>query len=67
MDPFDVIGNLHNIKPVFQPVIGAIDHDVIGYEVLGRIQDEDRWKSLGPFSKMKMCRKNSKRKSINTC
>ncbi|ELK44708.1 EAL domain-containing protein [Bacillus sp. SB49] len=49
MDPFDVIGNLHNIKPVFQPVIGAIDHDVIGYEVLGRIQDEDRWKSLGPF------------------
>ncbi|WP_407271384.1 EAL-associated domain-containing protein [Radiobacillus sp. PE A8.2] len=49
MDPFDIIGNLHNIKPVYQPIISAIKHNVIGYEVLGRVYDGNEWISLGPF------------------
>ncbi|MGP4060212.1 EAL-associated domain-containing protein [Halobacillus sp. H74] len=49
MDPLDIIGNLHKIKPVFQPIVSAINHDINGYEVLGRYQHENEWYSLGPF------------------
>ncbi|MBM7570873.1 EAL-associated domain-containing protein [Aquibacillus albus] len=49
MDPLDIIGNLHNVKPVFQPIASAIRHNVAGYEVLGRFDNGDEWKSLGPF------------------
>ncbi|UOR13667.1 EAL domain-containing protein [Halobacillus amylolyticus] len=49
MDPLDIVGNLHNIKPVYQPIVSAIKHDVIGYEVLGRFHDAEEWMSLGPF------------------
>ena len=49
MDPLDVIGNLHNVKPVYQPIISAIRHDVKGYEVLGRYYDGDKWRSLSSF------------------
>ncbi|WP_281975798.1 EAL domain-containing protein [Halobacillus litoralis] len=49
MDPLDIIGNLHKIKPVFQPIVSAINHDINGYEVLGRYQHENEWCSLGPF------------------
>ncbi|MFC7321297.1 EAL-associated domain-containing protein [Halobacillus campisalis] len=49
MDPLDIVGNLHKVKPIYQPVISAIKHDVAGYEVLGRFQTENEWKSLGGF------------------
>ncbi|UOQ92177.1 EAL domain-containing protein [Halobacillus shinanisalinarum] len=49
MDPLDIVENLHNIKPVYQPIVSAIKHDVIGYEVLGRFHDTEKWMSLGPF------------------
>lgn len=49
MDPLEVIGNLHKIKPVYQPIVSAIKHDVMGFEVLGRFQQKDQWVSLGPF------------------
>lgn len=49
MDPLDIVGNLHKIKPVFQPIVSAINHDVIGYEVLARYKENQTWESLGPF------------------
>ncbi|KAA0957020.1 EAL-associated domain-containing protein [Planococcus kocurii] len=49
MDPFDILENLHKVKPAFQPIISAVKHTVIGYEVLGRFQVEDTWMSLGSF------------------
>ncbi|MCA0970237.1 EAL domain-containing protein [Halobacillus litoralis] len=49
MDPLDVIGNLHNVKPVYQPIISAIRQDVKGHEVLGRYHDGEAWQSLRSF------------------
>lgn len=49
MDPLDILENLHNVKPVFQPIISATKHTVIGYEVLGRYHSENEWISLGDF------------------
>ncbi|MFC7063272.1 EAL domain-containing protein [Halobacillus seohaensis] len=49
MDPLDIVGNLHNIKPVYQPIVSAIRHTVIGYEVLGRVYNGEEWVSLGAF------------------
>ncbi|MGH2318451.1 EAL-associated domain-containing protein [Planococcus sp. SE5232] len=49
MDPLDILENLHNVKPAFQPIISAVKHTVIGYEVLGRFQFEGAWISLGDF------------------
>ncbi|MGI8314817.1 EAL-associated domain-containing protein [Halobacillus mangrovi] len=49
MDPLDIVSDLHYVKPVYQPIVSAIKHDVIGYEVLGRYNNEGSWMSLGPF------------------
>lgn len=49
MDPLDILENLNKVKPAFQPIISAVKHDVVGYEVLGRFQFEDTWVSLGDF------------------
>lgn len=49
MDPLDIVSDLHNVKPVYQPIVSAIKHDVIGYELLGRYNNEGTWMSLGPF------------------
>ncbi|WP_053220000.1 EAL domain-containing protein [Virgibacillus senegalensis] len=49
MDPLDILDNLDDIKPVYQPIVSAIRHTVVGYEVLGRCRNEDEWESLGPF------------------
>lgn len=49
MDPLDILENLHKVKPAFQPIISAVKHTVIGYEVLGRFQFEEKWISLGDF------------------
>ncbi|CDQ19394.1 EAL domain, c-di-GMP-specific phosphodiesterase class I (or its enzymatically inactive variant) [Halobacillus karajensis] len=49
MDPLDILGNLHKIKPAFQPIVSAINHGVIGHEVLARYEGDGEWHSLGPF------------------
>lgn len=49
MDPLDIIDNMDKIMPVFQPIISAVKHDVIGYELLGRYIEPDGTKSLGEF------------------
>lgn len=49
MDPLDILENLHKVKPAFQPIVSAVKHTVIGYEVLGRFHFEGTWVSLGSF------------------
>lgn len=49
MDPLEILENLHKVKPAFQPIVSAVKHTVIGYEVLGRFQFEGSWISLGSF------------------
>lgn len=50
MDPLDVISNIEKVIPYFQPVFSADEHKIIGYEVLGRmLQDNGEAESLGPF------------------
>ncbi|RNF39013.1 EAL-associated domain-containing protein [Planococcus salinus] len=49
MDPLYILENLHKVKPAFQPIVSAVKHTVIGYEVLGRIQYKGEWLSLGNF------------------
>ncbi|MEZ0480984.1 EAL-associated domain-containing protein [Planococcus sp. SSTMD024] len=49
MDPLDIIDNLDKVMPVFQPIVSAVKHDVIGYELLGRYIEPDGIKSLGDF------------------
>lgn len=49
MDPLDVLTHKHNILPYFQPIFSADEHEVIGYEVLGRINMDGTIQSLGPF------------------
>ncbi|ANU21600.1 diguanylate cyclase [Planococcus plakortidis] len=49
MDPLDIIDNMDKIMPAFQPIVSAVKHDVIGYELLGRYIEQDGTKSLGDF------------------
>src|SRR5690606_8953377 len=49
MDPLTILENLHKAKPAFQPIVSAEKHKVIGYEVLGRFEDDGTWISLGDF------------------
>ena len=36
MDPLEVLTNLDNVVPFFQPIFSADEHRIIGYEILGR-------------------------------
>ncbi|WP_456275681.1 EAL-associated domain-containing protein [Bacillus sp. AK128] len=49
MDPLDILTNLSMVTPHFQAIFNADERKVIGYEVLGRIETDEGWKSLGPF------------------
>ncbi|AQQ52363.1 EAL domain-containing protein [Planococcus lenghuensis] len=49
MDPLYILENLQKARPAYQPIISAVTHDVIGYEVLGRFEHEGTWLSLGDF------------------
>lgn len=49
MDALDIISNLENVIPYFQPIFSADEQRVIGYEVLGRYHGEGEVISLGPF------------------
>ncbi|WP_236610130.1 hypothetical protein [Planococcus halocryophilus] len=49
MDPLDILENLSDVKPAYQPIVSAVKHTVIGYEVLGRFYFENEWISLGVF------------------
>lgn len=49
MDPIDVIENLQHVKPMYQPIISAIRHNIAGYEVLGQYLHQGKWVSLSGF------------------
>lgn len=50
LDPLDILTNIEDVIPYYQPIFSAEEQKVIGYEVLGRIKVESEVKSLGPFS-----------------
>jgi EAL domain-containing protein (putative c-di-GMP-specific phosphodiesterase class I) len=49
MDALDILTDLENVIPYFQPIFSADEQRVIAYEVLGRYQSEGNIISLGPF------------------
>ncbi|MGG3466489.1 EAL-associated domain-containing protein [Neobacillus pocheonensis] len=51
MDALEILSDLENVFPYFQPIFSADEQQVIAYEVLGRYRTEDNIISLGPFFK----------------
>ncbi|WP_110929245.1 EAL domain-containing protein [Bacillus massiliglaciei] len=49
MDADKILANLDKVQPFFQPVFSADQHQVIGYEILGRYEEDGDYKSLGSF------------------
>jgi EAL domain-containing protein (putative c-di-GMP-specific phosphodiesterase class I) len=49
MDALDILTDLENVIPYFQPIFSADEQRVIAYEVLGRYRSEGSIISLGPF------------------
>ncbi|WP_018922408.1 EAL domain-containing protein [Salsuginibacillus kocurii] len=49
MDALDIVMNKDQIFPYYQPILSADRHTIMGYEVLGRIMQEDEPYSLGGF------------------
>lgn len=49
MDALDILTDLENVIPFFQPIFSADEHRVIGYEILGRYRGDKGIESLGPF------------------
>jgi EAL domain-containing protein (putative c-di-GMP-specific phosphodiesterase class I) len=49
MDALDILADLENVIPFFQPIFSADEQQVIGYEVLGRYVSENQLMSLGSF------------------
>lgn len=49
LDPLDILTNIEDVIPYYQPIFSAEEQKVIGYEVLGRIQIDSEVQSLGPF------------------
>ncbi|WP_066187293.1 EAL domain-containing protein [Gracilibacillus timonensis] len=49
MDPLDVVLQVDEVEPHFQAIFSADSHEIIGYEVLGRLRQQERTISLGPF------------------
>ncbi|MFT0802373.1 EAL-associated domain-containing protein [Bacillus swezeyi] len=49
LDPLDILTNIEDVTPHYQPIFSAEEQRVIGYEVLGRIEVESEVQSLGPF------------------
>lgn len=49
MDALEILADLENVYPYFQPIFSADEHRVIGYEVLGRFNSEGNILSLGSF------------------
>jgi EAL domain-containing protein (putative c-di-GMP-specific phosphodiesterase class I) len=49
MDALDILSDLENVIPFFQPIFSAEEQRVIAYEVLGRYISEGKIISLGSF------------------
>lgn len=49
MDALDILTDLENVIPFFQPIFSADEHRIIAYEILGRYKGQNGIESLGPF------------------
>ncbi|QGH35457.1 EAL domain-containing protein [Gracilibacillus salitolerans] len=49
MDPLDVMMHVDKVKPYFQAIFSADSHEVTGYEVLGRLEIDNKVIHLGSF------------------
>ncbi|MFL6557285.1 MAG: diguanylate phosphodiesterase, partial [Bacillus sp. (in: firmicutes)] len=49
MDALEILSDLENVFPYFQPIFSADEQSVIAYEVLGRYESEGKIISLGAF------------------
>jgi EAL domain-containing protein (putative c-di-GMP-specific phosphodiesterase class I) len=49
MDALEILSDLENVFPYFQPIFSADEQCVIAYEILGRYRSEGEVISLGPF------------------
>ncbi|HAQ07664.1 MAG TPA: diguanylate phosphodiesterase [Bacillus bacterium] len=49
MDALDILTDLDNVIPFFQPIFNAEEHRIIGYEILGRYRNGKDMFSLGDF------------------
>lgn len=49
MDPLDIMSNLEDARPFYQAIFSADEQKAIGYEIVGRINLNNEWKSMGPF------------------
>ncbi|GAE95464.1 EAL-domain protein [Gracilibacillus boraciitolerans JCM 21714] len=49
MDPLDVMMHVDKVKPYFQAIFSADSHEVVGYEVLGKLEIDQKIISLGTF------------------
>lgn len=49
MDALKIMDQLDQLQPALQPIVSAITHQVVGYEVLGRYETEEGWASLDAF------------------
>lgn len=66
MDTEKILKNLDKVTPFFQPIFSADQHQVIGYEILGRYEEQAEYKSLGPFFTILQFRKSTGWKWIIT-
>jgi len=49
VDPLEILTNKNQLLPFFQPIFSADDHKIIGYEVLGRMEVDQDFQSIGSF------------------
>jgi EAL domain-containing protein (putative c-di-GMP-specific phosphodiesterase class I) len=49
MDADKILANLDQIVPFFQPIFSADQHQVIGYEIFGRFEEQSNYTSLESF------------------
>lgn len=49
LDALEIMTDLENVFPYFQPIFNADEHRIIGYEILGRYRKNNEVVSLGPF------------------
>lgn len=49
MDADQILSNLNQVEPFFQPIFSADKHQVIGYEIIGYVKENSEYMSLMPF------------------
>lgn len=64
MDALDILTHIDQVVPHYQPIFSADEQCIVGYEVLGRFQQDGEVISLGAFFTMKQFQKSFVWKSM---